>query len=193
MNKPANTDHNIHELIANRWSPRAFADKPIAATELASLFEAARWAPSSMNEQPWRFIYALKGELAHDQIVNGLVDSNKIWAKEAPVLLITLIKKNYSRNGKLNASAAHDLGLAMGNMNAQATHLGIALHYMGGIIPDKLIASFDLPEDAEPKTVVSLGYYGEPDQLSDELKQRELAERQRNPIDAFAFHGNYRN
>ncbi len=170
MKKVANTDHPIHELIAERWSPRAFAQKYIPQEEINSLFEAARWAPSSMNEQPWRFIYAKKGEVGFDKILDSLMDGNTPWAKDAPVLMVTLIKKTFARNGKSNGSASHDLGLAMGNLSIQATELGIALHQMGGFYPDKIKEAFDLPEDVEPKTVVALGYYGEPDQLNDELK-----------------------
>lgn len=192
MNKQANTDTPIHDLLAKRWSPRAFQQTPIPQEEINMLFEAARWAASSMNEQPWRFIYAKKGEPAFDKIVDTLMEGN-LWAKEAPLLMVSIIKKNFARNGKTNGSAAHDLGLAMGNLSLQAQHLGIALHHMGGIFPDKISEAFDLPEDSEPQTVVALGYYGEPDQLPDDLKQRELADRKRNPINDFAFHGIYKN
>lgn len=192
MNKRADTKHEIHDLLAERWSPRAFAPKDIPEKEIDALFEAARWAASSMNEQPWRFIYAKKGEPAFEKIVSTLMDGN-LWATEAPILLVALIKKNLARNGKPNSAATHDLGLAMGNLSLQATHLGIALHHMGGFYPDKVVEVFDLPDDVAPKTVVALGYYGEPDQLDDELKQRELEERKRNPIDSFAFRGKYEN
>lgn len=191
MNKKADTQNPIHDLLAERWSPRAFQQRDIPQTEINSLFEAARWAPSSMNEQPWRFIYAKKGEPAFDKIVDTLMEGN-MWAKEAPLLLVTIIKKNFARNGKSNRVALHDLGLALGNVSLQAQHLGIALHHMGGIFPDKISEAFDLPEDAAPQTVIALGYYGEPEQLNDELKQRELAERKRNPITDFAFHGGYK-
>jgi nitroreductase len=135
------TAFDIHPLIADRYSPRAFSDSPITEQELGSLFEAARWAPSSINEQPWRFIYARKGENAFAEMVNGLSDGNKPWAKNAPVLLIALVKNEFSRGG-VNIAASHDLGLAVGNMSLQAQHLNIGIHQMGGISREYLTHAF---------------------------------------------------
>lgn len=192
MIKKADTHTPIHDLLASRWSPRAFQQKQIPQEEINTLFEAARWAASSMNEQPWRFIYARKGEPAFEKIANTLMEGNA-WAKEAPLLLVTIIKENFAKNGKNNRVALHDLGLAMGNLSIQAEHLGIALHHMGGIYTEKITQAFELPEDATPQTVVAIGYYGDAEQLNGELKQRELAQRERNPINDFAFNGIYKN
>lgn len=189
--KIAETDHEILDLIKQRWSPRAFDNKPIPEHVLNKLFEALRWAPSAMNEQPWRIIYANKGESAHDLIVQGLLPGNEPWAKHAPLLIVTLVKKTYTMNGAVNSAAHHDLGLGIGNMSLQATHEGLSLHQMGGINKDKLRELFLIPEDYEPVTVIAVGYFGNPDDLPEALKDRELAKRSRKAISEFAFHGHF--
>jgi nitroreductase len=109
ISKQATTSVPIHELLADRWSPRAFEDKSIDDHTLKSLLEAARWAPSAMNEQPWRFLYAHRGEVAFDQILETFAESNKIWAKHAAALMLTLVKRTYSASGQPNRSAHYDL------------------------------------------------------------------------------------
>ncbi len=183
---------SVHELIKKRWSPRAFKSEMISDHELFSMLEAARWAASSMNEQPWRFIYARKGEAAHDQIVSALMDGNKSWAKDAPVLIATVIKTTLTRNNNPNGAAAHDLGLAIGNLSLQATSLGIGVHQMGGFHRDIIREQFDLPEDYAPVTVLALGYFGDADQLPEGLRERELAVRTRKPLEEIAFNGTFK-
>ena len=180
----------VNTLISGRWSPRSFDDQDIQNSTLMSLFEAVRWAASSMNAQPWEFIYAHKGSEAHGKIAQTLMDGNVSWAEEAPVLMIAMIRK-YLGNGKPNGSARHDLGLAMGNLSLQAEELGIGLHQMGGFYPQKARELFNLPEDVEPVTAVALGYYGDPEQLSEPLKSREIAKRSRKEVTAFAFQDSY--
>lgn len=189
--KVAKTDYPIMEEIANRWSPRAFDDRPVAEEVLFRLFEAARWSASSMNEQPWRFIYAFKGTQAHDKITETLMEGNKTWAKAAPVLMITLVKTHIERNGAPNGAAKHDLGLAMGNLSIQATHEDIGLHQMGGFSASKATALFNVPEGYEPVTAIALGYFGDPDQLPDGLRDRELSERKRRSVSEFAYKGTF--
>lgn len=191
MEKTATTSFTINELIAQRWSPRSFKETPISDNEIGSLFEAARWAASSMNEQPWRFIYAKKGEEAFDKIAKGLMDGNA-WANQAPLLIATVIKTTMTKNGKPNASAKHDLGLAVGNLSIQATALGLSLHQMGGIYPEVIEEEFDLGEDYKVITLIALGHAGEADQLESPLKERELAERSRKPLNEIAFHGTFK-
>ncbi|MFT6867550.1 MAG: nitroreductase [Cyclobacteriaceae bacterium] len=186
------TRNKVHELIAHRWSPRAFKTDMIPDEELFSLFEAARWAASSMNEQPWRFIYARKGEGAYDKIVASLMDGNKPWAKEASVLIATVVKTTFARNNNPNGSAIHDLGLAVGNMSLQATSLGIGVHQIGGFHRDMIREQFDLPTDYAPVTVLALGYFGDADQLPDGLRERERAIRTRKPLEEIAFHGTFK-
>jgi nitroreductase len=184
--KYAKTSYPILDVIANRWSPRAFEDREIEEDTVMKLFEAARWAPSSMNEQPWRFIYAKKGTKAHQDIVDTLMEGNKHWALKAPVLMLTLVKSHFS-NGAPNKSARHDLGLAIGNLSIQATHEGIGLHQMGGFFPTKAKELFGIPESYEAVTAIALGYFGDPETLPETLKKRELSERQRLPIDQIVF------
>lgn len=191
--KTAETAHEVLDLIKLRWSPRAFDSKPIDEATLSTLFEAMRWAPSAMNEQPWRIIYARKGEDAHQKMVETLMPGNQPWAVNAPVLLITLVKKTHSMTGAVNGAARHDLGLAIGNLSIQATHEGISLHQMGGVHLDKLREAFDIPEDYDPVTVIALGYLGDPETLPEDLKARELAKRTRKPIEEFVFHGHFKN
>lgn len=189
--KRAGTDYEILDVLAERYSPRSFEQTEVRDEVLNKLFEAMRWAPSSMNEQPWRIVYAKKGEKAHEKIVETLMPGNKFWAKEASVLLMTIVKTTFDR-GSVNKSAQHDLGLAMGNLSVQATHEGLGLHQMGGFSPEKAIALFNIPEGYEPVTTVAIGYYGSPDQLEGEMRDRELSKRSRKPISAFAFHQQFK-
>ncbi|MFY0602183.1 MAG: nitroreductase family protein [Cyclobacteriaceae bacterium] len=191
MKKTAQTTYKINELIAERWSPRAFSDDVVTDEEILSLFEAARWAPSSMNEQPWRFIYARKGEEAHNKLVDSLMDGNKPWAKNAPVLIAGIIKKTLTRNGKPNGSARYDLGLAVGNLSIQATDLGLSLHQMGGFSPESIKESFGLTDDYEAVVTIALGHIGDPDSLDDTYAEREKSKRSRKPREEVAFHGKF--
>lgn len=189
-NKKSN-QYPVHPLILNRWSPRAFRTERISDDQLNTLFEAARWAPSSMNEQPWRFIYAYKGEKEFELILESLMEGNRVWAKNAPVLMITVIKEKFSKNDKPNKSAAHDLGLAVGNLSIQATELGIGLHQMAGFSAEKAKQLLDIPEGYSAFTAIALGFYGSPEQLTGTLKERELATRKRKEISEFTFHGKF--
>lgn len=191
--KATPTQYDILDVIKDRWSPRAFEDRPVPPELLLRLFEAMRWAPSSMNEQPWRVIYAHKGEAAHDLLAAALMPGNKPWAEKAPVLLATLVKKTFTRNGASNRTAWHDLGQAIGNLSIQATSLGLGLHQMGGIRPDQIAKDFAVPDDYEVVTAIALGFFGDPDQLAEDLKARELSERKRKPVSEFAFHGTFHN
>lgn len=190
MKKTATTTYQINNLISERWSPRSFKDQEVTDQEIGSLFEAARWAASSMNEQPWRFIYAKKGEEAFDKITKALMDGNA-WAAQAPLLIATVIRTTMTRNGKPNGSALHDLGLAVGNLSIQATELELSLHQMGGIYPEVIEEEFNLGDDYKAVTLIALGHAGEADQLESPLKERELAERNRKPLNEIAFHGRF--
>src|SRR5262245_62747639 len=151
--KQASPDHPIHELIAGRWSPYAFSDRPVSADDLRSLFEAARWAASSYNEQPWRYIVATKADLAEfERLLSCLVEGNQAWAKAAPVLAIGCTSLNFERNGKPNAAAVHDLGLASGNLCLEATARGLFVHQMIGSLPEKAREVFHIPEAIQPLT-----------------------------------------
>src|SRR5687767_12179397 len=132
--KQVNPDYPIHELIQKRWSPYAFADRPVAAEDLRALFEAARWAASSYNEQPWSYIVALRQDAAgFERLLSCLVEGNQPWAKAAPVLALGCVAKNFVKNGKPNAAAEHDLGGASACLTVEATARGLFVHQMIGI------------------------------------------------------------
>ena len=192
--KIASPDHPIHELIAQRWSPYAFDDRPVAAADLSSLFEAARWAASSYNEQPWHYLVATREEIEpFERMLACLVEANQVWAKAAPVLALGVISLKFARNGNDNRAAQHDLGLATGNLLFEATARGLAVHQMIGILPDKARQLFAIPEGYQAFTALAIGYRGDPDRLADELKQRDLTPRQRKSLPEFVFAGSWAN
>ena len=177
-------DYPVHELIQKRWSPRAFSAQPVDENTILTLFEAARWAASSGNEQPWRFIYATQEQAErYGKLFECLSESNQVWAKTAPVLILTLVKTHTARSGRPNRYAWHDLGLAVGNLTAQASALDLYVHQMAGFSSEKAKQLFDLPPDSEPVTMIAVGYLGDPEQLPEPLKERELAHRQRKALD----------
>lgn len=191
MEKPADTQHPIHDLLARRWSPRAFADRPVAPDSLKSLWEAARWAPSSANQQPWSFLVATKDDPREfDRMLECLVEGNQVWAKQAPVLMISVAAR-LDRDNDPNAHAWHDVGQAVADLSVQATALGLFVHQMAGILPDKIREHYQIPDTHEPVTGIALGYPGTPEQLPDKLRQRETAPRTRKPIDEFVFGGRW--
>src|SRR5918912_901138 len=163
VQKQATPDHPIHELLAKRWSPYAFADRPVAEEDLRSLFEAARWSASSYNEQPWSYLVATKAEPAEfERLLSCLVEGNQVWAKAAPVLALGCTSLNFTRNGQPNAAAQHDLGLASGNLVLEATARGLAVHQMIGILPDRARELYQVPEGVRPLTGLAIGYAGDP-------------------------------
>ena len=192
MENPANTELKLLELLRTRYSPRSFADRPVDAGDLDLLFEAARWAPSCFNEQPWRFIVATREDPeAHATLSAGLAPSNQLWASKAPVLLLCTTSSTFAKNGKPNALAEHDLGLAMGNLTAQATALGLSVHMMAGINRDQLRASFGIPEDVAIVCAAAVGYAGPADLLPEALAERERAPRVRKPQAELVFSGRW--
>ena len=187
MEKPADTQYPIHELLRQRWSPRAFEERPIELEKLRSLFEAARWAPSSSNEQPWRFLVATKEHMAeYERLFNCLVESNQQWAHRAPVLLLSVAKLDFE-NGVLNRHALHDTGMAAENLVVQATALGLVAHQMAGFRIDQARADCAIPEGYEPVAMMVVGYPGDPTLLSDRLRVREAQPRVRKPLTGFVY------
>lgn len=192
--KNVKTDHPIHELFSKRWSPYAFDERAVPQSDLKSLFEAARWAPSSYNEQPWHYIVATKDNKAEfDKILSCLVEANQAWAKIAPVLALGVVNLKFSRNGKENRAAVHDLGLASANLVLEATARGLCVHQMIGILPDKARETFKIPEGCEAWTALAIGYEGNPAKMPDELKQRDAARRPRKPLKEFVYSGKWGN
>lgn len=192
MKKPAPIDHEVHDLIRTRWSPRAFSDRTIEEPALRSLLEAARWAPSCFNEQPWNFVIARReAEADFQRLLSCLVDKNQLWAKEAAVLMITVAQRAFRLNGVANVHAWHDVGLSVAQLSLQATALGISVHQMAGIDRARTRTTLAIPESHEPVTAVALGYAGEPSSLPEALATMEVAERARRPQADFVFTGRW--
>jgi nitroreductase len=192
MHKPAPTDHPVHDLIRHRWSPRAFADKPVTKEVLRSIFEAARWAPSSSNEQPWAYLVAVKDD--HDsfaKMLSVLVEFNAAWAKSAPVLAIAVAHLVFAKNNAPNRNAQYDTGAATAMLSVEATAHGLAVHQMAGFDPEKARQVFGIPAGWEAIAALAIGYPGDPDSLPQPLKDRELSPRTRKPIAEFVMAGQW--
>lgn len=188
--KTASTDHPVHALVAERWSPYAWADEPVDPGDLASLFEAARWAPSSYNEQPWRWIVAQREDAeAFERLLSTLVEANQNWARHAPVLAVGVAITTFSRNGKPNKAAHHDLGLAAGNLCFEATARGLAVHQMIGIEPQRVRDLYGVPDEAEPLTALAIGHAGESANTPEGMRDRDAAPRTRKPLGELVFAG----
>jgi nitroreductase len=181
----------MHELIQKRWSPRAFEDRAVEQEKLETMFEAASWAPSSSNEQPWRYIYAHRSETeAFQRLVDCLVPSNQVWASKAAVLMVSLGKTINSKE-KPNRFHLHDTGAANVVMALEAAALGLEIHQMGGYDIQKTMELLEIPEGYETASFIAVGYVGNPESLPEDYKQRETAPRKRNPVSSFVFKGKF--
>ncbi len=188
QHKKAATVHSLLPAIANRWSPRAFLDKAVSKATLHTILEAAHWAASSNNEQPWRFIVASKeNPEEHARFVSVLVERNQHWAKAAPVLLLSVAKKTGTKNGKPNRFYLYDTGASAATLCIQAAALGLATHSMGGYDAAKAREVFGIPEDFEPGAAIALGYAGPAESVPEDFKAGELAARSRKPLSEMAF------
>jgi nitroreductase len=190
MEKLADTSYPIESLLQRRWSPRAFADRPVEPEKLLRLLEAARWSASCTNQQPWYFIVASREDAAeYARLLSCLRENNQQWAARAPVLMASVAKMSFDANGQPNRYAFHDVGLAVANMIVQATALGLFVHQMAGFYPEKVREIYGVPEGFEPVAGIVLGYPGDPATLSEDLQQREIAPRVRKPLETFVFRG----
>lgn len=190
--KQAATDHPILKLLAERWSPYSFEDRPVSEADLRSLFEAARWAASSYNEQPWNYLVATRENSPEfGRLLSCLVEANQAWAKTAPVLVLGVVSLQFAKNKQDNRAAVHDLGLAAGNLVMEATARGLSVHQMIGILPDQAREIYQIPEHFEAWTAMAIGYKADPAKLPDGLKERDLAPRQRRPLGKFVFTGHW--
>jgi nitroreductase len=190
--KPAVTSAPVHELIRDRWSPRAFADRPVPRDALVSVLEAGRWAASSNNSQPWRWIVATRDDpAAHAAALTGFNARNQRWARTAPVLIFALARKTFEANGNPNAHAWHDTGAASAQMALQATAVGLHIHTAAGIERDRLRELFAIPDEFDICTGMALGYQGEPEILPEELPARETEPRSRKNLGDIAFSGRF--
>jgi len=179
-------------VLSERWSPYGFDSRPVSATDLCSLFEAARWAASSYNEQPWNYLVATNEDTREfGRLLSCLVDANQAWAKGAPVLVLGIVSTQFARNNQDNHAAVHDLGLAAGNLLAEATARGLSVHQMIGILPDRARAIYQIPAHCEAWTALAIGYKADPEMLPNVLKERDLTPRQRKPLREFVFTGQW--
>jgi len=179
------TEHPIHELLAERWSPYAIdPEKTVSTDDLTGLFEAARWTMSSYNAQPWRYIVGVRGRSDEiwQQVYDVLLEGNQPWAKNAPVLALGLAEQNFEYNGKPNKAALHDLGAASAALTFEATARGMVVHQMIGIDPDKAVQTFAIPGSIEPLTALAIGYVGNADAVADEFAQRDNRKRERKAL-----------
>lgn len=189
--KHARTDHAILDVIRRRWSPRAFdPDADISADELHQLFEAARWAPSSANEQPWRFVVAdaRRSPDAFAALLGTLTPRNQEWARLAPLLVLVAVRLTVERSGHPNPHAWYDAGQAVAFLTLQATDAGLAVRQMQGFNPALARDACHVPEPFEPAVVIAVGRVGDPDRLAHEAhRTAERQPRQRRPIGEFVF------
>ena len=192
MDKFAETQIPIHDLIRRRWSPRAFSERPVEADKLRSVMEAARWAASSRNEQPWAYLVATRDDLAgYEAMLGVLVETNSAWADKAPALILTVAHTRLEKDGQPNRHGIYDLGQATSNLILQATSLGLATHQMGGFRVEPARERFGIPEGWEPVSVIALGYPGNAESLPEPLRERETAQRRRKPLAEFVFSGTW--
>ena len=190
--KNAATDHPILKLLAERWSPYGFDDRPVPVADLRSLFEAARWAASSYNEQPWNYLVAIRENAPEfEQLLGCLVVANQAWARTTPVLVLCVVSLRFAQNNQDNRAAVHDLGLAAGNLVMEATNRGLSVHQMIGILPDKAREVYQIPEHFEAWTAMAIGYKADPTTLPDALRERDLTPRQRKRLSKFVFTGQW--
>ncbi len=192
MSKSNQVEYPVAELIEQRRSRRAYSTNPIEYEKIKSLFEAARWAPSSMNEQPWSYLYATRDQPElWNKLLDLLNESNRVWAINAPLLILSLARKTHIRNGANNALARYDTGAANTLLSIQATQLGLNVHQMGGYDRQKAIEILNIPDAYEPIVIMAIGYPGDPDTLSENLKQREEAPRERYTQEFFVMNKSF--
>jgi nitroreductase len=178
----------IHTIIKERWSPYSFSSEPVDKMKLDSLFEAAGLAPSANNEQPWLFIHATREESElFETFLDFMVEGNRIWAKNAYAIAISFARLNSSYNGTPNYYALHDTGMAVSNLLAQATFLGIFVHQMAGYSKGKVKEYFKLRDDIAPVAIMAIGYRGLGENISPELYTRDEKRRGRKPVSEYSF------
>ena len=188
--KRARTDSPVHELISGRWSPYTFDERPVSESDRRSLFEAARWAASGFNEQPWRYIVATRDDPErYERLLSCLVDANQAWARHAPMLVLTVVARRLARNDRANGTAEHDLGLATANLVLEATARGLSAHQMGGIVPERVRELYGIPEGFDPLTAIAIGYVidGTEDGSDDPRRERDRTPRNRRPLSETVF------
>ncbi|MDO8631181.1 MAG: nitroreductase family protein [Phycisphaerales bacterium] len=183
-------DYPIDPIFIDRWSPRAMSGEPITDRELMTLFEAARWAPSTYNEQEWRFLYAGRTGPHWSTFMDILVEANRVWCGRAAVLVVVLSHKVFSRNGKLNPVHTFDTGAAFENLALQGARMGLVVHGMAGFDPDKARKNLKIPDDYSVEAMIAVGRPGDPNELPPELREREVP-TDRKPVGEIAREGTF--
>jgi nitroreductase len=192
MRKPAPTEVPLNEIVRERWSPRAFSDKVVPPEALRSLFEAARWAPSSSNLQPWSYLVATQDDPENfAKMLSTLVEFNAGWAKQAPVLVLSVAQVKTPKDSAPNRHALHDVGSATAQLTFEANSRGMLVHQMAGFDVEKAREVFGIPRDWEPVAAMAIGYPGDPQALPERLRERELAPRTRKPLNEFVMTGGW--
>lgn len=191
MSKEAKTTYEIHPYLKKRWSPRSFADKPVEEEKLRQLFEAARWTPSSSNEQPWYFFIGMKGDDTYNKIFDTLIEFNQIWCKLAPVLGMAVGRKFREKGGGEYINYQYDVGQSIAHLTFQAMHEDLYVHQMGGFSPEKAEQLFGIPPEFRPLTTFAIGYIGDPALLHPRMQKSEVAERERKDLESFVFEGEW--
>lgn len=187
ISKVAKTNFPIHSLIAQRWSARAFSTKSVEKTKLLSILEAARWAPSSRNEQPWRYIVFTNDNPEKLNIARSVLLEINNYAKRAPILICAITKKYYSDNGIYNKLHFHDLGAANENMFLESFNQGLIMHEMGGFDREKARKVFSISEDFEIGVMIAIGYQDSHDILPERYREKAFSPRERKPLSEIAF------
>lgn len=186
--KLADTELPIHDLIRKRWSPRSFLDRAVSDEDLRTLLEAARWAASSSNEQPWIFFVARRSEPAEfEKLLNLLTPGNEAWAGMAPILMIMAARKTFARNGAMNDYSLHDAGQAFAQLALQAVALDLHVHGMAGFDRERAMTELNIPDDYQLGAAMAIGYAGTPEQLPEKYRGMEVSKRQRKPLEEFVF------
>jgi nitroreductase len=185
--KTAAPEHEILDLLKERWSPRAFSSQRVEPENLRRLFEAARWSASSFGEEPWRFLVTNRDDAEQHERLASCLRPGNAWARQAPVLGLSVASLKFTQNGRPNRHALHDVGQAMAYLTTQAMSMGIYVHQMAGYDVDKVRESCRIPEDHDPVAMFALGYLGDPDSLPEDRREAERAPRKRKPLTELVF------
>lgn len=187
--KTAKSERGINSLVADRWSPYGYSTKPVSQEDVAALFEAASWAASAFNEQPWRYLMASHADdpAGFERLLGCLVPANQAWAKAAPVLALSVVQNNFSRNDKLNRVALHDLGAASATLTLEATARGIAIHQMSGVDVEHARAECGVPEGFDVVAALAIGYVANPADVDEAWRDRDANPRTRKSLDQYVF------
>ena len=180
--------YHLHKIIKNRRSPVIFSNQLIEKEKIELLFEAARWAPSSMNEQPWRFIFSTRdNKEAFDKMFNCLMEGNKKWNANVPLLILTVAKSNFDYKNRSNKYAMYDVASTVANLTFQANSMDLWVHQMAGFDPDKAKKDLNIPEGFDPLTMLAVGYLGDTENVAENLIKRDQTERKRKPLNELVF------